>query len=255
MIVLISPAKSQDFDTPAPVKTATQPIFQQQITELVNVCRQLSESQLTQLMSMSPTLAKLSHQHYQAFATDHYDLNNAKQALFAFQGDVYKSLEAQTLDQDTISFAQDHLVIISGLYGLLRPLDLIQPYRLEMKTKLSHAQKKNLYTFWTTQLTQQLNQWLQSHTESTVVNLASNEYFQAIQHKIIRGRVLTIDFKETRTGQLKTIGIHAKRARGLMARYIMVHHIIQSESLKHFAEAGYQFQAELSQDNHWVFLR
>lgn len=255
MLVLISPAKSQDFDTPAPVGTTTQPVFQQQIAELVNVCRQLSPTELSKLMSISAKLADLNHQRYQNFATDRYDLSNAKQALFAFQGDVYKGLDASTLDQTAVNFAQDHLVMLSGLYGLLRPLDLMQPYRLEMKTKLNNAKGKDLYTFWADQLTQQLDKWLQTHNEPTIINLASNEYFHAIQPKAINGRVLTIDFKEAKDGQLKTIGIHAKRARGLMARYIMAHQMTQSEPLKHFAEAGYQFQAELSQTDRWVFAR
>ncbi len=255
MLVLISPAKSQNFDTPSPVKTATQPVFQQHVNQLIRICRRLDESELAKLMSISPKLAALNHQRYQAFDPDHYDLSNAKQALFAFQGDVYKGLDAQTLDQDSIAFCQDHLAIISGLYGLLRPLDLIQPYRLEMKTKLHTPKGKDLYAFWSTQLTQQLNQWLQPHAEHTIVNLASNEYFQATCPNMIKGRILTIDFKESKEGQLKTVGIHAKRARGLMSRYILTHQITHSEPLKHFAEAGYQFQSELSQTDRWVFVR
>ena len=255
MLVLISPAKSQDFDTPPPIDNTTQPVFQQQIAKLVDVCRQLDKTELARLMSISEKLAALNHQRYQTFNPDQYDHHNAKQALFAFQGDVYKGLDAQSLDSGTIVFAQEQLVMLSGLYGLLRPLDLMQPYRLEMKTKLNNAKGKDLYAFWGTQLTEQLNQWLQSHEEPTVVNLASNEYFHVIMPKMIDGRVLTIDFKETKDGQLKTIGIHAKRARGLMARYIMTHRITHSEPLKRFGEAGYQFQADLSQSDRWVFVR
>jgi len=255
MLALLSPAKSQDFDTPAPITQTTQPTFKTEIKTLVDTCRQLNKAEIAKLMHISPKLAQLNYERFQNFDTAHFDQINAKQSLFSFQGDVYKGLDAASLTEEDIKFAQQSLVMISGLYGLLRPLDLMQPYRLEMKTSLKNPRGKDLYAFWGNTLSQQLNTWLGSHTNKTIINLASNEYWRAINNKILDADIIQIDFKEAKDGSFKTIGIHAKRARGLMARHIIRHQLNSPNALKHFTEAGYVYNTELSKPNHLVFTR
>ena len=252
MLILISPAKKQNFDTQAPTDLTTSLVFPSEITKLVKTVKQYSPAELGKLMSTSTKLSELNYQRYQGF---HFSDNNEKQSLWAFQGDVYKSLDAASFNQQDIQFAQENLVMLSGLYGLLRPCDLMKPYRLEMKTALQNNQGKDLYQFWGAKLTDTLNQWLEPRSKKTIINLASSEYFKAIQPKNINGNVITIDFKENKDGQFKTIGIFAKRARGLMARYIIKHQITNPDNLKNFGENGYQFDATLSNENKMVFCR
>ena len=255
MLALLSPAKKQDFDTKAPTDKSTQITFQAEAAELVDCLHQYDVRGLSQLMSISDKLAKLNFDRFKTFHFTHFGLDNAKQALFAFQGDVYKGLDADNLTEQDILFAQDHIVMLSGLYGLLQPLDLIQPYRLEMKTKLKNHKGNNLYTFWGEKLTHKLNQWLNQQDDKIIVNLASNEYFHAIQPHHIKGSVVDIDFKEHKNGQFKTIAIYAKRARGLMARHIIRHQITDVGNLKTFAEAGYTFNDAMSLPHKLVFTR
>lgn len=261
MLMILSPAKSQDFENASPVGAFTEPVFGAETAELVQCLRQYDAKGLSQLMSISDKLGQLNFERYEGFVLPSPPLPNrergvnSKQAMFVFTGDVYKGLDANTLTEEDIQFAQDHLVMLSGLYGLLRPLDLMQPYRLEMKTKLPNPQGKDLYAFWGSQLTDQLNTWLAQQENPVLVNLASNEYAGAVDFKKIQGTVVTVDFKENKNGAFKTIGIHAKRARGLMARHIIRHGLTDIESLKTFSEAGYQFNAELSTTDNMVFTR
>ena len=255
MLVLLSPAKNQDFKVKAPTDQSTQITFKGEVAELVDCLRQYDVKGLGKLMSISDKLARLNFDRLKTFHLAHFGLDNAKQALFAFQGDVYKGLDAASLTEQDITFAQDHIVMLSGLYGLLRPLDLMQAYRLEFKTKLPNPKGKDLYAFWGDKLTQQLNQWLQQQDQKIVINLASNEYYHAIQPQNIAGDVIDIDFKEHKDGQFKTIGIYAKRARGMMARHIIRHQIVDVDGLKTFAEAGYAFNDDMSSTHKLAFTR
>jgi len=255
MLVLLSPAKKQDYDSPAPTLETSQPEFKAQIAELVSHCKQLGPAGLKQLMGISDTLAQLNAQRFEHFDPGHYSLDNAKQALFAFQGDVYKGLDAASFTSEDIHFAHGHLIMLSGLYGLLRPLDLMQPYRLEMGIKLKNAKGNTLYEYWNTQLTEALNHRTKSLKDPVVVNLASKEYSQAIHPDKLDAKWLDIDFKEKKGSDYKIVGLHAKRARGLMARHIVKHQIRDINKLKHFGEGGYGFNEKLSQPGHWVFVR
>ena len=252
MLILLSPAKNQDFTNPAPVQDYSDISFPTDTAELVTELKKYSPEKLGDLMSISPKLSELNYQRFHDFNTDK---SPTKQVLFAFQGDAYKSLNAASLSGDDIAFAQQHLVMLSGLYGLLRPLDLIHAYRLEMKTKLANPKGKDLYQFWGDKLTKQLNTWLANTENNTVINLASGEYSKAIDFKQISGQVITIDFKELKDDQYKTIGLFAKRARGAMARYIICHQITEPKSLENFAELGYKYNPELSISNKMVFCR
>lgn len=255
MIILLSPAKNQNFDNPAPTDQFTHITFQEEVNTLVKCLRQYDAEGLGKLMSISDQLSELNYQRLQTFNEENFDLQHAKQALFAFQGDSYKALNANTLTAKNIAYAQQCLVMLSGLYGLLRPLDLIQAYRLEMKTKLENPKGKDLYAFWGDALTNKLNQWLQQYDNKLLINLASNEYYRAITPNKIAAKVIDIDFKEQHHGQFKTIGIHAKRARGLMARHIICHQIEHVDDLMSFSEAGYQFNQNVSTDNQLTFTR
>lgn len=254
MLTLISPAKSQDFKTPAPTKSATQPLFKTQIQKLVTQLKHYEPIEFEKLMKISPKLAQGVFDFYLNFEPNHFTETNAKQALFAFTGDVYKGLEAHTLDQQSIDFAQDHLAMISGLYGLLRPTDLMQPYRLEMGTKF-YIDDTLLYDYWRDTLTQALNTMLEQRTYKTIINLASNEYSSAINRDKIKGQWIDIEFKENKDGKYKIIGIHAKRARGRMARYIIDHRIEDVSQLEQFNLDGYTLNPEHSDQSTLCFTR
>jgi cytoplasmic iron level regulating protein YaaA (DUF328/UPF0246 family) len=220
----------------------------------MQVCRPLTPLQLAELMHISDKLAGLNAARFAQWQLP-FTEQNAKAALFTFNGDVYQGLDALSLSDDDIAFAQQHLRILSGLYGVLRPLDLMQPYRLEMGTKLANPQGKDLYAFWQDTITTLLNQQLSALNSELVVNLASQEYFKAVKPKLLNGRVITPVFKDFKNGQYKIISFFAKKARGLMARYIIQHRLSRAEQLTGFNLAGYQFSREHSSANELVFLR
>lgn len=254
MLTVISPAKTLDFETEPVTASHSQPDFVEDSEKLIRKLRTLSRKKLMGLMSISKPLAELNWQRYAAWEP-HFSPENSKQALLAFKGDVYLGLEAETFTQEDFDFAQNHLRILSGLYGLLRPLDLIRPYRLEMGTKLPVRRKKDLYDFWGDRLTKNLNALLTEMDTPILVNLASNEYFHALQPAKLRGEVVTPVFKDWKNGQYKIISFFAKKARGRMSSWILRHRIDQPEDIKGFDLDGYRFDAELSEGSSWVFTR
>ncbi len=253
MLVLISPAKTLDFDT-VPVTTLhSQPRFFQQSQQLIDQLKQLSAQDIASLMSLSDKLAGLNMARFASWAQP-FDLHNAKQAVLAFKGDVYTGLDAETLNQADFEYAQQHLRILSGLYGVLRPLDLIQPYRLEMGTRFSNDKGKDLYEFWGSQLRESIQDEPVLH-DGILINLASNEYFKAVDGKKLDARVITPVFKDWKNGQYKMISFYAKKARGLMSRFIIDQKPNEPEQIKAFDYEGYRFSAEMSQGDDWVFIR
>lgn len=253
MLTVISPAKTLDFESKPITDCHTQPKFLAQSQALVDELRQLSAPGIATLMKLSDKLAGLNMARFQAWQQP-FDLNNSKQALLAFKGDVYTGLDADTMDEDGLDFAQQHLRILSGLYGVLKPLDLIQPYRLEMGTQFANAKGKNLYQFWGGKLREEIESET-SQSGAVLVNLASNEYFKALEAKKLNTRIITPVFKDWKNGQYKIISFYAKKARGLMSRYIIDHRINDPEQLKSFDSAGYRLSAEMSSGDSWVFIR
>lgn len=254
MLLVVSPAKNLDYDTPAPTAKHTQPRMLDEAEVLVERARQLSPQQLGSLMKISDKLASLNAVRFNEWQQP-FNTKNAKQAVFAFNGDVYSGLDATTLKDSALEYAQQHLRILSGLYGVLRPLDLMQPYRLEMGTKLDNSRGKDLYAFWGSQIAQQLNQDMAESGDTELVNLASNEYFKAVDKKALKASIITPVFKDTKQGKLKVISFYAKKARGMMARYMIEHQVRSSEQLKAFDVAGYKYDATLSSDTELVFTR
>lgn len=254
MLTIISPAKSVNFKDPAPVEAHTIPAYLFQSRKLVRLLKSHDKNQLMDLMSVSESLAELNVLRYKKFKTP-FTLENAKQALFAFQGDVYRHMRMNTYDAETLDFAQDSLRILSGLYGVLRPLDLIQPYRLEMKTPLQNDVGSDLYQFWGDRLTKDLNKHLRADTSPALINLASQEYARAVNFKKIKAPVYNIAFKEVENGKAKVIAIFAKWARGMMADHIIRNRIEDPLELRTFHEADYQFSEGDSNNDHWVFTR
>ncbi|MDX8384517.1 MAG: peroxide stress protein YaaA [Ghiorsea sp.] len=252
MRIVISPAKKlneQPLSTDIP---HSMPLFLPQAQELINIMREKDSFAVAELMKLSMKLADLNVSRFQQWHAP-FNTANAKQAVFSFAGEVYQGLDVESLNTDDIVFAQNHLRILSGLYGLLRPLDLMQAYRLEMGTRLKNTAGNNLYDFWGSSLTDQLNTELAD--ESCLINLASQEYFKAIQSKRVRCPIITPVFKENKGGMYKVIGIYAKRARGLMVRYIIQHKITDAASIKGFAMDGYTWNPSLSDGEKWVFTR
>lgn len=254
MLILISPAKKLDFDTAPITEDYTQCGFLDDAQELINTAKQLSKDDIAQLMHLSDKLAELNVDRYQQWSQP-FKPQNAKPALLAFKGDVYAGMNADTFTQANLDFSQQHLRILSGLYGLLRPLDLMQAYRLEMGTRLSNPRGKNLYEFWGDKITTAVNQALGESGSDSLINLASNEYFKSVKTKQLKGQVITAQFKEYKDGDYKMIGIYAKRARGLMSRYIIENEIIEARDIKAFDWEGYRYKPELSGDSNWVFTR
>ncbi len=254
MLTVISPAKTLDFDTPATTADYTQPQFLRQSEALIKQLRPLAPQDIAGLMKLSDKLASLNAARYEQWQPP-FSPDNAKQAVLAFKGDVYTGLDAETLDTSALAFAQENLRILSGLYGVLRPLDLIQPYRLEMGTRLVNEQGKDLYAFWGDQLSQHINHELTTHAQPVLINLASNEYFKALGKKAIRARVITPVFKDRKGSDYKIISFYAKKARGLMSRYILEQQIQDPELLKLFTTEGYVFNATASDGDTWVFTR
>ncbi|MFC3195572.1 peroxide stress protein YaaA [Marinicella sediminis] len=252
MIILLSPSKGQDFD-PNPISEHSQPQLLSQAAELARGLKKLKPAQIASLMSVSESLAELNYQRFQDFSTP-FELGRAKQAALAFKGDVYGGLDADTLDDADWHFAQQHLRILSGLYGYLRPLDLILPYRLEMKTRLNNSRGENLYQYWDHQITDLINQDLQGD-DDYVVNLASNEYFKSVKKKAINQRIITLHFKDTKAGKTRVIGFFAKQARGMMARALIKEKVNAADDIKELVVNGYRYDESLSKTNDWVFER
>lgn len=258
MILVISPAKALDYETPPTLATHTQPDFLDDAAELIGVLRQRSPAEIAALMSLSDPLASLNVARYASWSRP-FTADNAKQAVLAFNGDVYARLSAPTLTEADLAWAQDHLRILSGLYGVLRPLDLMQPYRLEMGTRLATARGKNLYEFWGARITAELNALLAREEaagrEPVLLNLASDEYFKSVQPKKLKGRLVSAVFEDWKGGRYKIISFYAKRARGLMSRYVIEQRIDEVEALKGFDREGYAFAAEASDGDTLVFRR
>ena len=254
MLHLISPAKTLDFESPPITHEFTQPRFLDHSQALIDDLRQLTPPQVSRLMSISEKLGELNAQRFLEWQLP-FAPNNAKQAIFAFKGDVYTGMAAEQYSSADIGFAQQHLRILSGLYGLLRPLDLIQPYRLEMGTSFANARGKNLYHFWGDIITDQLNQELDAQQERVVVNLASNEYWSAVNTKKLHAEVITPVFKDSKNGQYKIISFFAKKARGMMSAYITQNQLKKADDIKAFDTAGYRYDERSSSPKEWVFLR
>ncbi|MBL58082.1 MAG: peroxide stress protein YaaA [Verrucomicrobiales bacterium] len=254
MLALISPAKTLDFETPSLTNSSSYPEFLDHSQKLIKELRTLSVSKLCSLMSISSKLAVLNEQRYQDWRLP-FTTSNAKQAIMAFKGDVYTGFAFDKYNEKDFSYAQKHLRILSGLYGLLRPLDLIQPYRLEMGTKLTTPQSKNLYEFWGSTLTNALNRTIKNSGIQILINLASNEYYNVVDKNALQGRVITPIFKDQKNGNFKVISFFAKKARGAMSDYLIRHRISEPEGLKEFIGLGYRFNPKLTSDDNWVFTR
>lgn len=254
MLALISPAKTLDFETPPTTEFSSQPQFLQDSEQLIKVARKHAPHQLSSLMGISDKLGQLN---FDRFAKWHRPFNsdNAKQALLAFKGDVYTGLAAENFGEREFEFAQQHLRILSGLYGLLRPMDLIQPYRLEMGTSLSNPKGDNLYQFWGARITEALNRDLASLAQPVIVNLASNEYFRSVQPAKLDAPVITPVFKDWKNDRYKIISFYAKKARGMMSAFMIRERLSRAEDLKQFTEGGYRYDAALSTEGEWVFTR
>jgi hypothetical protein len=254
MLIVLSPAKTLDYDTPPTTDIHSQPIFIKRASELIKTLKNLSPAQIGSLMRISDPLANLNAGRYAAWSPK-FTVKNAKQAILAFNGDVYEGLSAASLTATQLDYAQSHIRILSGLYGVLRPLDLMQPYRLEMGARLSTARGKDLYAFWAETVTEALDQAMCERKSKALINLASEEYFKAVKPHLLDAPVITPVFEEWKNGQYKVISFYAKRARGLMARYAAVTGITQPEKLKRFDSEGYAFDASVSTDRCWMFRR
>jgi uncharacterized protein len=254
MLLVLSPAKSLDFDNPVPTDRFTQPDFLDESNKLIKTLRKLSPEDLSELMSISTKLGELNFERNLNWHLP-FDMHNARQAIFAFTGDVYMGLDARSLSNRDMEFAQNHLRILSGLYGVLRPLDLIQPYRLEMGTSLRHGNNDNLYTFWSTRVTDALNQVLANQKTPWLLNLASQEYFRAVRQDALIAPVISPVFKDYKNGQYKIISFFAKKARGMMAAHVIRHRVSRVEDLLAFSQAGYRYSGEHSTSTSPVFLR
>ena len=249
MLAIISPSKTQDFSQ-CNIDFFTQTRQIDSSDELIGILKNKSKSQISKLMSLSEKLSELNFDRFQKFKLP-FTLDNAKQAILAFKGDVYNGINAPELSSEDLEFAQGKVRMLSGLYGVVRPLDLIQPYRLEMGTKLSNAKGGDLYDYWGSEISSVLN----DDEPDLIINLASNEYFKAIDKKTLNANILDIVFKEKKGDSYKVIGIYAKRARGLMVNYIIRNRLESPEALKDFSDEGYRFDKELSTDSSWVYLR
>ncbi len=254
MLLVISPAKNLDYDTPTPIKKSTKAMFLDNAQALVDVLQPMAPHKLSSLMGISDKLGVLNHDRYQEWQLP-FSKPKTRQAVLAFKGEVYLGLDAYTLSDEDFAFAQEHLRILSGLYGVLRPLDSIMPYRLEMGTKLKTSYGKDLYQFWGDTITVHLNKQLKKLKTDTLVNLASQEYFKSVDKAELNAKVVTPVFKEWKNGQYKVLSFFAKKARGQMSAYIIKNKLQQAEQIKAFDTDGYTFNAALSSENEWVFTR
>jgi len=252
MLIVLSPAKSLDLETPPTTKHSTTPDFIEHSRELIDVLRAYAPAQVGQLMAISDQLATLNVTRYASWSVDHAD---ARQAVMAFDGDVYTGLDARKLTPRQLDYVQAHVRILSGLYGVLRPLDRMHPYRLEMGTRLQNARGKDLYAFWGELVTRKLNETIAANGDKALVNLASEEYFKSVKPKLLDVPVITPVFEDWKGGKYKIISFFAKRARGMMARYAAVKGIRDPQKLKHFDVDGYAFDAAVSSEREWVFRR
>lgn len=254
MLTVISPAKTLDYETPATTRQTTQPVFLLRAAELVEDARRMTPADIQSLMGVSEKIANLNHERFMNWHPE-VTSNNAKQALLAFKGDVYTGLDADTLDAGGLKFAQKHLRILSGLYGLLRPLDLMQPYRLEMGLRFKNRGGKNLYEFWGDDIANAVQSALGKSGSPLLINLASNEYFKSVNAKTLDAEIITPVFKDLKQGKYKMISFYAKKARGLMARYIIDQRLNEPDGLKSFDSEGYYFSDQQSTERELVFLR
>lgn len=254
MLALISPAKSLDFATPAITRKFTTPDFLEDSAKLIDKLREMNPADISKLMGISAKLGDLNYQRYADWHTP-FSRDNAKQALLAFTGDVYLGLEGWDFGARDLNYAQNHLRILSGLYGLLKPLDLIQPYRLEMGTRLRNNGGADLYSFWGSKVTDALNEAVTAQGQPVLVNLASKEYFNAVQAERVEARVITPTFRDLKNGRYKFLSFFAKKARGMMARHLIKERVKTLKELKAFDLGGYRYSAEQSRGDHWVFLR
>lgn len=254
MLALLSPAKTLDYSTVLPTDRFTQPRLLDQSQCLIDEAKKLSASQIMSLMTVSEKIAQLNVERFRDWQAD-FDFSNARQAIFAFKGDVYSGLDAYHLTEQAIDFAQSHLRSLSGLYGLLRPLDLMMPYRLEMGVRLKNERGSNLYQFWGDRITQLINEDLKQVNATHLINLASDEYYKVVNESKIQAEIIKPVFLDQKNGKYKVISFYAKKARGLMARYILENQLQQVEQLKAFNLEGYYYDAEQSSENTWVFLR
>jgi cytoplasmic iron level regulating protein YaaA (DUF328/UPF0246 family) len=252
MLIVLSPAKSLDLDTAPTTKLSTTPDFIGHSSELIDVLRDWSPAQISELMSISDPLAVLNVTRYASWTRDH---SEARQAVMSFDGDVYTGLEARTLTPKQLGYVQAHVRILSGLYGVLRPLDRMYPYRLEMGTRLQNARGKDLYAFWGELVTHKLNETIAANGDKALVNLASEEYFRSVKPKLLDVPVITPVFEDWKGGKYKIISFFAKRARGMMARYASVKGIKDPKKLKQFDVDGYAFDEAVSSERSWVFRR
>lgn len=254
MLLVISPAKNLDYDSPLPAIKASQPLMLDEAQRLVDELKTYSPHQISALMGISDKLGTLNYDRYQAWQRP-FTPKNARPAVFTFNGDVYQGLQAHQLDAHALAFAQSHLRILSGLYGVLRPLDLMQPYRLEMGTKLTNARGTDLYSFWREGITDHLNALIKKQRAQALINLASNEYFKAIDKKALSAPVIEPVFKDWKNGQYKVISFFAKKARGMMSAYIVRKQLTDPEALKSFDDGGYHYHEAMSTNQRWVFTR
>jgi len=254
MLTVISPAKTLDYETAPITDISTLPEFTDHAAELIQQLRELSVQDVAALMKLSDKLSALNVARYESWQPV-YTTENAKQALLAFKGDVYTGLDAESFNAADLEFAQQNLRMLSGLYGLLKPLDLMQPYRLEMGTKFANSRGKDLYAFWGSIITEKLNEQLAEQGSDVLVNLASNEYFKAVKKKELKARIITPVFKDQKNGQYKIISFYAKKARGLMSRYIIQNQINDPEQLKDFDLEGYRFAETMSEGDTLTFIR
>ena len=254
MLIVVSPAKTLDYDTPPKTQKFTIPDYLDDSAELIHRMRELSSLDISELMKVSTKIADLNFDRFEAW-NKKFTQKNAKQAVLAFKGDVYTGLDAENFTAKDFTFAQKHFRMLSGLYGVLRPLDLMQAYRLEMGTRLSTDRGKNLYEFWGDEVTEGLNAQLKAIKSKYLINLASNEYFKVVRPKVLKAEIITPAFKELKNGDYKMIGVYAKKARGLLSRYIIQNQLSDIEDIKSFDMDGYKFNKKVSEGNNWVFTR
>ncbi len=254
MLLVISPAKTLDYDTPPKTSKSTLPDYLDHSEVLIDRARQYSALDIAELMEVSMKLAELNFERFEQWHTP-FTPANAKQAVLAFKGDAYTGLDGESFSEGDFAFAQDHLRILSGLYGLLRPLDLMQAYRLEMGRRVDTERGKNLYEFWGMTITEGLNRQLRALQTPYLINLASSEYFKSVKPKALDGEIITPEFKDWKNGQYKMMGVYAKKARGQLSRFVIQHRLTEPEQLKAFDVDGYRFNEELTSGNKWVFTR
>ncbi|KEA53252.1 hypothetical protein DT73_07770 [Mangrovibacter sp. MFB070] len=254
MLILISPAKTLDYQSPLATTRFTQPELLDYSQQLITEARKLSEAQIASLMGISDKLASLNATRFHDWQAN-FTPENARQAILAFKGDVYTGLQAESFSEADFDFAQSHLRMLSGLYGVLRPLDLMQPYRLEMGIRLANANGKDLYQFWGDTITDKLNQHILEQQEQAVVNLASDEYFKSVKTAKLKAPIIKPVFLDEKNGKYKVISFYAKKARGLMSRFIIQHRLTKPEQLAEFNEEGYTFDSATSTDQELVFRR